>query len=245
MKKGRGYVWCYAAATVTMTILFLGGIIVNKTVTALASDAIQATRTTVIIDAGHGGIDGGAVSCTGVYEAHINLQISLKLQDVFHLLGIQTKMIRTEDISVYTSGESIASKKVSDLKERVRMVNAIDNAILISIHQNYFADSRYSGAQVFYNERDRILATQIQNSFTGLLNRGSKRRPKIAKDIYIMEHIKCPAILIECGFLSNPPEERLLRTDTYQQKVCCVIAANISCYIHNDLTANQMVDIIK
>ena len=149
MKKGRGYVWCYAAATVTMTILFLGGIIVNKTVTALASDAIQATRTTVIIDAGHGGIDGGAVSCTGVYESHINLQISLKLQDVFHLLGIQTKMIRTEDISVYTSGESIASKKVSDLKERVRMVNAIDNAILISIHQNYFADSRYSGAQVF------------------------------------------------------------------------------------------------
>ena len=245
MKKGRGYVWCYAAATVTMTILFLGGIIVNKTVTALASDAIQATRTTVIIDAGHGGIDGGAVSCTGVYEAHINLQISLKLQDVFHLLGIQTKMIRTEDISVYTSGESIASKKVSDLKERVRMVNAIDNAILISIHQNYFADSRYSGAQVFYNERDRILATQIQNSFTGLLNRGSKRRPKIAKDIYIMEHIKCPAILIECGFLSNPPEECLLRTDTYQQKVCCVIAANISCYIHNDLTANRMVDIIK
>ena len=169
----------------------------------------------------------------------------MKLQDVFHLLGIQTKMIRTEDISVYTSGESIASKKVSDLKERVRMVNAIDNAILISIHQNYFADSRYSGAQVFYNERDRILATQIQNSFTGLLNRGSKRRPKIAKDIYIMEHIKCPAILIECGFLSNPPEERLLRTDTYQQKVCCVIAANISCYIHNDLTANRMVDIIK
>lgn len=245
MKKGRGYVWCYAAATVTMTILFLGGIIVNKTVTALASDAIPATWATVIIDAGHGGIDGGAVSCTGVYESHINLQISLKLQDVFHLLGIQTKMIRTEDISVYTSGESIASKKVSDLKERVRMVNAIDNAILISIHQNYFADSRYSGAQVFYNERDRILATQIQNSFTGLLNRGSKRRPKIAKDIYIMEHIKCPAILIECGFLSNPPEERLLRTDTYQQKVCCVIAANISCYIHNDLTANRMVDIIK
>ena len=245
MKKGRGYVWCCTAAAVAMTILFLGGIIVNKTVTALASNAIPATWATVIIDAGHGGIDGGAVSCTGVYESHINLQISLKLQDVFHLLGIQTKMIRTEDISVYTSGESIASKKVSDLKERVRMVNAIDNAILISIHQNYFADSRYSGAQVFYNERDRILATQIQNSFTGLLNRGSKRRPKIAKDIYIMEHIKCPAILIECGFLSNPAEECLLRTDTYQKKVCCVIAANISCYIHNDLTTNRMVDIIK
>lgn len=245
MKKGRGYVWCGAVTSIAITILVLCGFILNKTTATLAANVIQAKCITVIIDAGHGGVDGGAVSCTGIYESNINLQISLKLQDILHLLGIRTKMIRTKDNSVYTSGESIASKKVSDLKERVRIVNTTENAFLISIHQNSFTDNRYCGAQVFYNERAHLFARQLQNRFVTSINRSSKRREKPAKGIYIMDHINCPAVLIECGFLSNHQEEYLLRTDTYQQKICCVIATTVSHYIHNDLTANKLVDIIQ
>lgn len=245
MKKGRGYVWCGAVSSIVITVLVLCGFLLNKTTAALSSNVIQTNFATVIIDAGHGGVDGGAVSCTGIYESNINLQISLKLQDILHLLGIQTKMIRTKDISVYTSGESIASKKVSDLKERVRIVNTTKNALLISIHQNSFTDNRYCGAQVFYNETAHLFAERLQKCFITSINRSSKRREKPAKGIYLMDHTNCPAVLIECGFLSNHEEEYLLRTDIYQQKICCVIATTVSHYIHNDLTANKMVDIIQ
>ena len=129
----------------------------------------------------------------------------------------------------------------------VAIANDTENCLWISIHQNYFQDSQYRGAQVFYgnNPNGAILAKQLQVNFRKYLDPDNNRKEKKSKGVYVMEQIQCPAILIECGFLSNPPEERLLRTDTYQQKVCCVIAANISCYIHNDLTANRMVDIIK
>ena len=105
---------------------------------------------TVIIDAGHGGIDGGATSCTGVLESTLNLEIALRLNDLLTLLGMDTTMIRTTDTSIYTEGNTIAAQKVSDLKERARIVNDTENAILISIHQNTFSNSKYSGAQVFY-----------------------------------------------------------------------------------------------
>ena len=118
---------------------------------------------TVVIDAGHGGIDGGATSCTGSLESHINLEIATRLNDLLHLLGVNTHMIRNSDISVYTSGTSIAEKKASDLKERVRIINQTENAFLISIHQNYFPQNQYHGAQVFYRstEESKNFATEL------------------------------------------------------------------------------------
>jgi N-acetylmuramoyl-L-alanine amidase len=110
----------------------------NKAVIVLSENAPFESRRVVIIDAGHGGVDGGATSCTGVLESKFNLEIALKLNDLMHLLGIDTVMIRDTDCSVYTKGETIAQKKVSDLKERVRITNSIENALLISIHQNQF-----------------------------------------------------------------------------------------------------------
>ena len=104
----------------------------------------------LLIDPGHGGEDGGAISRSGLPESTYNLEISQKLQDLLNLLGHQTKMIRTSDISVYTKGETLAQKKASDLKERVNFANNTPGAILVSIHQNHFPDDRYSGAQVFY-----------------------------------------------------------------------------------------------
>lgn len=199
----------------------------SRTVTVMSESAPLTDRPCIIIDAGHGGVDGGATSCTGVLESQINLEIALRLDDLCHLLGMDTKMIRTTDISVYTEGESISQKKVSDLKHRVNIINETPNAILISIHQNYFSDGRYSGAQVFYpkGEQSRQLAEAMQQAFTVT---GSKRNAKPSQGVYLMEHIQCRGLLVECGFLSNPEEEAKLRSADYQKILCSIIASTLS-----------------
>ena len=189
---------------------------------------------TVIIDAGHGGLDGGAVSCTGAYESQINLEISLKLNDLMHLLGVNTITIRDTDISVYTEGNTIAAKKVSDIRERVRIVNTTPNALLVSIHQNIFSDSKYHGTQVFYNGQSdsKLLAERLQAAFRNNIDPTNKRQCKKASGIYLMEHSNCNGVLVECGFLSNPQEEQFLRDPEYQKKLCSVIAATVSQYLN-------------
>lgn len=201
--------------------------------TVFSENAYVPNRKTIIIDAGHGGVDGGATSCTGILESQFNLEIAMKLKDLMNLLGINTVMIRETDCSIYTKGETIAQKKVSDLKERVRIANSTENGLLISIHQNLFADSKYSGAQVFYapSEGSQTLAEFLQASFINNINPGSHRKIKKADGIYLMQHINCPGVLIECGFLSNPQEEYLLRSNEYQQKICAVIACTASVYL--------------
>lgn len=216
-----------------LSALLLCGFLTDKAINVYKENEPLPERTCVVIDAGHGGVDGGAVSCTGAEESKINLEIALRLNDLMHLLGIDTLMIRTKDVSIYTSGESIAAKKVSDLKQRVKIINETSNAILISIHQNYFTDERYSGAQVFYQSSPE-LAKQLQTAFVSSINKGSKRKAKKAEGIYLMQNIHCPAALIECGFLSNIAEEQLLRNAAYQKKICCVITSAVSCYIHNN-----------
>ena len=204
-------------------------------ISVLSENVPVSVRKTVVIDAGHGGVDGGATSCTGVLESQFNLEISLKLKDVLNLLGIKTVMIRTTDCSVYTEGETIAQKKVSDLKQRVKIVNSTENCILVSIHQNFFSDSKYSGAQVFYapTERSHVLAKSMQYAFIQTINPDSHRQEKPANTIYLMQNINCPGVLVECGFLSNPQEEYWLRTKEYQLKVCSVIAGSISNFLYD------------
>lgn len=221
-------------------ILTIGGLLLaviwgSKAVTVISESLPIEREHCIIIDAGHGGVDGGATSCTGVLESQFNLEIALRLNDLFHLLGYDTGMIRTTDISVYTKGETIAEKKVSDLKERVRIVNDTNNALLLSIHQNNFTDSRYSGAQVFYagTGGSEALAKELQTSFVQTLNRGSSRQIKKADGVYLMEHIDCTGILVECGFLSNPEEEARLRSPEYQKQLCCVIVSCVSNYLSN------------
>ena len=126
----------------------------SRAVSVLAEQIPVPRSVCFVIDAGHGGEDGGATSCTGISESGLNLEISLRLTDLFALLGYDTRMIRNSDVSVYTKGETIAQKKASDLKERVRIANETPGAILLSIHQNHLSDGRYSGAQVFYGSRE-------------------------------------------------------------------------------------------
>ncbi len=223
------------AYLITLGLLILGLQLGSRTVTVIAENRPVENRRCIIIDPGHGGEDGGAISCTGKPESGYNLEISLRLRDLMHLLGYKTRMIRTTDISVYTSGETIAQKKISDLKERVRIVNSTENAILLSIHQNRFTDSRYSGAQVFYasTEDSQELAKSLQSALIAAVNPGSHRSSKPCEGIYLMEKIHCTGLLIECGFLSNPEEEAKLSSWDYQKKLCCVIASVVSEFVNS------------
>lgn len=229
-KKHYVYFYCLFVILFLVSILFT-----NKAVTVFSESAPIVRNHCIIIDAGHGGVDGGATSCTGRLESMYNLQIALRLNDLLPLLGYNTKMIRESDISVCTNGETIAQKKISDLKERVRTVNETPNSILLSIHQNNFSDSRYSGAQIFYasSENSKQLAEFLQNSFISNLNPGSHRQIKKGEGIYLLEHISHPGVLIECGFLSNIEEEAKLRSEDYQKKICCVIASSLEQYQSN------------
>lgn len=208
----------------------------SEAVTAAVQTAAVEREHTIIIDAGHGGIDGGATSCTGVLESGINLEIAIRLNDLMHFLGYNTVMIRSTDTSVYTEGNTISAQKVSDLKERVRIVNETENGLLVSIHQNTFSDSRYGGAQVFYadTQGSRELAEALQNSICTTVNPGSNRACKQAGTVYLLQNINTTGILIECGFLSNPEEEAKLRSSSYQQLLCCVIASGLSEFLNCD-----------
>lgn len=228
----------FSMALMPIYMMVLSGFVVlavswGHVATTMSVISPNTERHIVIIDAGHGGVDGGATSCTGVLESNINLEIALKLNDMMHLLGIETLMIRETDISVYTEGETIAHKKVSDLKERVRIINQANNPLLISIHQNTFPQEKYWGVQVFYAKTDgsMVLAEQLQESFRKVLSPNNQRKAKKSEGIYLMEKVSCPAVLIECGFLSNPVEEARLRSDDYQKELCSVIACICSQYL--------------
>lgn len=205
----------------------------SHVVTTMAESRPVTRQNIIIIDAGHGGFDGGATSCSGILESEINLDIALRLNDLMHLLGFETVMIRTTDTAINTQGNTIASRKISDIRERTRIVNDTKGALLLSIHQNTFSDSQYRGGQVFYGNdiESRQLAERIQSAFVENLNPGSNRKAKKADKVYLMEHIQKPGILIECGFISNPQEEYLLRSKEYQNKLCCVIATTVSNFL--------------
>lgn len=205
----------------------------ERTVTVMAENAPVERKFRIVIDAGHGEPDGGAISCTGLPESTYNLQIALRLNDLLKMMGFETVMIRTDESSVYTEGKTIASKKISDLRNRVQLVNSTQDPLLISIHQNHYPDSRYSGGVILYADTpdSQPLAQEMQQAFVEVLNPGSKRKCKKAEGIYLMEHIRCPGILVECGFVSNPKEEALLRSPEYQKKLCCVIGSTLSRFL--------------
>ncbi len=206
----------------------------SRSVTVMAENEPIEREHTIIIDAGHGGVDGGATSVSGVLESKINLEIALRLEDMLHLLGYDTYMIRTTDISIYTEGTTIAAKKVSDLKNRVKIVNERENSVLVSIHQNTYSNGRYSGAQVFYSDESaKAMASHMQAAFKTALNPGNSRTCRLAKGVFLMEHIERPGLLIECGFLSNPEEDARLQSGQYQIQICGVIGASLSQMLSN------------
>ena len=234
MRKRKLLLLLLPAYIVVLCGLMLIGYVTDKSVTVITEKQPINSRKCVIIDAGHGGVDGGATSCTGVPESKLNLEVALRTNDLLHLLGIHTKMIRTEDISIYNSGNTIAAKKMSDLKERVNIINSTENSILLSIHMNYFSDAKYRGPQVFYSTvpKSKDLANTMQKMLNSIDSKNT-RNIKKASGVYLMEHITKPGILIECGFLSNSDEERLLSDSEYQKLLSCVISTTAATFLFN------------
>lgn len=217
---------------VFMCVLLIS-LIGDKAITVLSEAYSLTNRTTVVIDAGHGGEDGGATSCSGVLESQINLEIALRLNDFLNFMGYKTYMVRTTDRALHTQGDTIAARKASDLKARVKIAETTPNCLWISIHQNYFSDERYSGAQVFYamTENSDVLGKELQSNFVKTINMGSKRQSKRITGVYLFDHMPCTAVLIECGFLSNREEEAKLTNEAYQKSLCSVIAATVSTFL--------------
>ena len=216
--------------------LGFGTVIVSE---KLAVDAASTkVNQTVIIDAGHGGPDGGTSADDGTLEKDLNLQIAIKLNESLNSMGIKTVMIRTEDISVHdASANTIRQKKVSDLKNRLKIINETDNSIFVSIHQNHFSDSRYSGTQVFYsknNPQSSVLADCIRQSVISNLQKDNTRETKPSgTDIYLLYHAESPAVMVECGFLSNINESKNLNNENYQKELAFVLALGISDYLNS------------
>ena len=182
----------------------------------------------LILDAGHGGEDGGAVSCTGTKESTINLAIVLRMDQIMGLLGEAPLVLRDTDISLHDpTCKTLREKKVSDLKNRAEAVNANPQAMLISIHQNSYPDPKYCGTQVFYapTEGSGELASGIQSEvFRSLQPENTRQAKEIPETVYLMNHIGNKAILVECGFLTNPEEEARLRQTEYQCKLALVLS---------------------
>ena len=185
---------------------------------------------TVVIDPGHGGEDGGAVSPGGVAEGQINLAVSLRVSDLLRFAGERTRLTRSEDVTICDEGlDTMRQRKSSDLKNRVKLVEATENAVLLSIHQNSLPSSPVThGAQVFWNRREgaEVLAESIQNALNANVNAGNEKRPRqIPDSIYLMKNITAPGVLVECGFLSNPPESERLQDPAYQLRLAAAITA--------------------
>ena len=181
-----------------------------------------------VVDPGHGGEDGGAVSVTGVPESRINLAIAQRLDALLGFYGRNCYLMREEDVSLHDpEAETLREKKVSDLHNRAQTVEELAEAVLVSIHQNTFPQSRYHGAQVFFaaTQGSQALGEAFQEAIQTSLQPDNSRGAKpVADNVYLMNHVTCPAVLVECGFLSNPEEEALLRQGGYQTKLAAVLA---------------------
>ena len=195
-----------------------------------AFSPVRSGGQTLVLDAGHGGEDGGAVSLSGVPESGINLAIVQKLDQLLGLYGEAPLLLRSEDISLHDdSAQTLREKKVSDLHNRVARIEETEHAVLLSVHQNTFPDGKYHGAQVFYSngELSQPLAQLTQETLRAALDPGNTREAKpIPDSVYLMNHITCPAILVECGFLSNAEEDLLLQSGAYQTKLASTLAAS-------------------
>ncbi len=196
-----------------------------------ATTALQ--EYTIVLDAGHGGEDGGASSTSGALEKEINLAITLMLRDLLVANGAHVILTRSEDTLLYDKTiDYHGRKKALDLAARRKIAEETPNAIFVSIHMNAFPQSKYEGLQVWYSKNSPAsltLAQSIQQLAKEQLQPNNDRRVKAAtSSIYLLHHLTCPAVLVECGFLSNPQEAALLATEEYQNQLAFLLFLAIS-----------------
>lgn len=200
-----------------------------------AADSKEEKQKTVVIDPGHGGIDGGAISVLGDEEQEINLDISLKLRDKLKAKGIAVVMTRETDAGLY--GENDTNKKVADMKARCSLINEVNPELMVSVHQNNYSSEGVKGAQVFYYSHSvegEKAAVILQNHLREGLDKDNERKAKKNDNYYILINVKCPAVIAECGFLSNYSEAELLKNSEYQEKVAQALCDGICEYLETE-----------
>lgn len=204
---------------------------------SVSSESVK-TMPTIVIDAGHGGEDGGAVSDSGVLEKDINLSIANDTSALFYLLGFDVTQTRTTDIALDNGEDTIRKRKVSDMKKRLEIFNSSEENTVISIHQNKFSESKYHGTQIFYspnNPKSKLLADSIKYSVKGLLQPDNERECKKADSgIYLLKNTNNPAVIVECGFISNGEECKNLLDSQYQKQMAYSITAGFLSYYNTD-----------
>lgn len=191
-----------------------------------AVNSFNTKDITIILDAGHGGEDGGAVA-NGIVEKDINLSITGKLKDLFKTAGFNVITTRDSDTAFKAVGSSLRERKISDMKNRLALFNNNERNIVISIHQNKFTQEEFKGSQIFYspnNEESKNLSEAIKNNIIKLIQPDNNRNTKEAtRDIYLLYNAKVPAIIVECGFISNTEEASKLKDNNYQNKLAFAV----------------------
>ena len=217
--------------TVVAAVALCGALLLTARPGAAAVSGSASPQRAVILDAGHGGADGGAVSDSGVAESGLNLAITLRLADVLTFCGYEVLLTRTGEAALCDDpAATLRQQKVSDTKKRVEIINRCADARLISIHQNSYPEAEISGPQVFYygsSEMSKKLAEAIQAQLIVDLQPPKEREIKTGNDLYILKNSQCPGVIVECGFLSNPTECENLQNPQYQQAVATAIARAI------------------
>ena len=227
-----------SAILLMVTGLILGASLIRRSIAG--HDSLQAMsreiytgsiRPHIVLDPGHGGMDGGAIGCDGSVEKDINLEIGLLLRDLLGACGYDVTMTREEDTDL-GSGDGIVPRKRADLAARLEIMEKDPGATVLMIHQNQFTQSKYHGAQMFYGPKDaasKLLAANLQGSIVSLLQPDNTREIKPATDdVWLLMQCGNPIVLVECGFLSNPEECALLQDSAYQQQMAFAIAAGIA-----------------
>ena len=221
-------------------LLLLGCFTVIAVTADFSGNSVRASggrlteKKTIVLDAGHGGMDSGAVGINGELEKNINLEIVRDLRDMLTLSGFNVVLTRNADKSIHDSGVTgIRNQKISDMENRLEIVKSYKDALFFSIHQNKFTDPEYFGAQIFYNENnpDNMLLAQIMQDNFKVIQPQNNREIKLSGDeLYLFKDTKIPAVLIECGFLSNEQDAQNLSNEEYQHKVAFMIYNGIIRY---------------
>ena len=211
--------------------------IIRRQNEVVTTNALPVANKIIVIDAGHGKPDDGAIGLFGTTEQAINLSITLKLQKLLEQSGAKIILTRSDENGIYsTDSENIKNKKVSDIKNRVEIGNGSDADIFISIHLNKYPESsKYKGWQTFYqkdNVESENLAMLIQENLNKNIEYDNHRTILPIYNVYIMDHVKIPCVTVECGFLSNEEEAKLLQEDNYQNKIAWGIFIAIQDYFY-------------
>lgn len=206
----------------------------SKTENIVQTVSLPVSGKTIVLDAGHGLPDKGAESTNGVSESSINLVITQKVQTLLEQSGCKVILTRSDENGIYDlDSNTLREKKVSDIKNRVKIGNQSSAEAFISIHLNKIPQSHYYGWQTFFkqnNEKSEELAKSIQEELNSSIQKENKREALKITGKYIVEHVEIPITIIECGFLSNPEEEQLLQQDDYQNKLAWGIYNGIMDY---------------